>query len=298
MGIASMDGAARVFTLSMFVLGTLAAPAGQATPAPQAPVDDASAILGAARGALGGEKLLSIKTVVIQGRTRQIQGDNLVPIEFEISCELPDRCVRRDEVPARESGPTTIGFIGDELIQFPAPPFAPGGPVAAPPRGGGGSPPQVAASRVNTAKQDFARWWLGMFAGSFSSFPLTYTRIGQAEAPQGQADVLEVKGPSGFTARLFILKDTHLPIMLSWQGQGPGQARGQGVGQAPGQTRGQTPGPPAEQRLYYADYRDVDGFKLPFRLRRAAGADTTEETNVDRFRVNVRIDPRKFEGQR
>ena len=44
-------------------------------------------------------------------------------------------------------------------------------------------------------------------------------RGGQAEAPQGKADVLEVKGPEGsnFTARLFINSQSHQPIMLSWQ---------------------------------------------------------------------------------
>ena len=51
---------------------------------------------------------------------------------------------------------------------------------------------------------------------------------------------------------------------------------------------------PVEYRIYYADYRDVDGVKLPFRLRRAIGADTTEETSFDRFRLNTKIDPRKF----
>jgi hypothetical protein len=50
-----------------------------------------------------------------------------------------------------------------------------------------------------------------------------------------------------------------------------------------------------EHRLYFADYRDVDGVKLPFRLRRAIGAETTEETTFDRFRINTRIDPRKLE---
>jgi hypothetical protein len=34
---------------------------------------------------------------------------------------------------------------------------------------------------------------------------------------------------------------------------------------------------------------------LPFRLRRAIGAETTEETTFDRFRINTRIDPRKLE---
>ena len=48
-------------------------------------------------------------------------------------------------------------------------------------------------------------------------------------------------------------------------------------------------------RVYFADYRDVDGLQFPFRIRRATGADTTEETTFDRFRVNPKIDPKKFE---
>ena len=51
---------------------------------------------------------------------------------------------------------------------------------------------------------------------------------------------------------------------------------------------------PIEYRFYYADYRDVNGVKFPFRLRRAIGTDTTEETTFDRFRLNTQIDPRKF----
>jgi predicted thioesterase len=47
-------------------------------------------------------------------------------------------------------------------------------------------------------------------------------------------------------------------------------------------------------RLFLADYRDVDGVKWPFRLRRAEGAETVEETSFDRFRVNAKIDARKF----
>ena len=47
--------------------------------------------------------------------------------------------------------------------------------------------------------------------------------------------------------------------------------------------------------MFFADYRDIDGLKLPFRIRRAAGAETTEETTFDRFRINARIDPRRFD---
>ena len=52
---------------------------------------------------------------------------------------------------------------------------------------------------------------------------------------------------------------------------------------------------PVENRLYFADYRETDGLQFPFRLRRAVGPDTIEETTFDRFKINPKIDPKKFE---
>src|SRR3954470_2137581 len=162
-----------------------------------APPDAAASVIAAAREALGGEKKLSaVRTVVATGRTRQVRGDNLVPIEFEVAIELPDKYVRKDEIPAQESGPTTTGFAGDQLLQFPVP-----GP---PPARAGGPPPptpeQMAAAsrgRLGTVKQDFARLMLGFFAGTSPAYPVTFSYAGKAEAPQGKADVLDVKGPAG-----------------------------------------------------------------------------------------------------
>jgi hypothetical protein len=262
----------------------------------QTAAPDPAAILGATREALGGDKRLSaVKTFVATGRTQQVRGDNLVPIEFEIAVELPDKYVRKDEIPAQESGPTAVGFAGETLIQVP--------PQAAPAGRPGGPPPPTpeqleTARRVRVAgvKQDFARLALGMFAGSFAGYPLTFTYVGQAEAPQGKADVLEAKGAPNFTMRFFIAQSTHQPIMISWQGAPPGGGRGAAPGRGPAPPAAATPpGPPPENRIYFADYRDVDGMKWPFRLRRALGADTVEETTFDRFRVNTRIDPKKFQ---
>src|SRR3979409_1215044 len=82
----------------------------------------ATGVLSAARDALGGDaKLQAVTTFVATGRTRQLRGNNLVPIEFEINCELPDKFVRKDEIPAQDADPTTQGFNGDSLLQFPAP---------------------------------------------------------------------------------------------------------------------------------------------------------------------------------
>ena len=48
--------------------------------------------------------------------------------------------------------------------------------------------------------------------------------------------------------------------------------------------------------MYYADFRDVDGMKLPFRIRRAIAGDTIEETTFDKIRINPKIDAKKFEA--
>lgn len=260
---------------------TAAAVAAALCAALAAQTPDAARVLAAAREAMGGEKkLAAIKTFVATGRTRQVRGNNLVPIEFEINCELPDKYVRKDEFPAQEADPTTLGFNGEQLIQFPLAAAGPG----APPGRGGGPPPRLAA-----VKQDFARLALGMFAATFPAYPLTFKYAAQGQAPEGTADILDVSGPVNFSARFVVQQDTHLPVMLMWQQMPPAGRGGRG---APGDE----PPKPVEHRIYYADYRDVDGVKLPFRIRRAIAGETVEETTFDRFRINVKIDPRKFEA--
>jgi hypothetical protein len=168
-----------------------------------------------------------------------------------------------------------------------------------------------------------------MFATSFPSYPLTFRYLAQGEAPDGKADILDVAGPANFSARLVVQRDTHLPVMLMWQVPAttvafriPGQPMATPL--PPGAVIVDAPAPPAataspadrdqytatianlrrdglakaspiEYRVYYGDFRDVDGLKWPFRIRRAIAGETIEETTFDRIRINAKIDPRKFE---
>jgi hypothetical protein len=285
-----------------------------------------------------------------------VRGNNLVPIEFEILIELPDKYVRVDEFPAEDTDPTSAGFNGEALIQIPPPSAMPAGrgptPAGPPGRPPGatppGPPPAGAAppggmapgampggrgpamdprrARLNSVKQDYARLALGLFAAS-SAYPLTFSYAAVAEAPQGQADVIEAKGEGNFALRFLIHSATRLPIMVSWTtpptnvivtvpGQPPPKTVAPGAVVVAGPpapppnspkeemdkyakdvlaVRAKAQATPVEHRLYFADYRDVDGVKFPFRLRRAIGTETTEETTFDRFRVNAKIDQRKFE---
>jgi hypothetical protein len=299
----------------------------------------AQKVLTEARAALGGEaRLAAVESLSTTGRTRRVQGENLVPIEFEMLVELPDKYIRRDEIPAQESDPTTIGFNGAQLVQVP-PPAAPAARPGMPP-----PPPEMFENllkqRAVTARQDFARLMLGFFATSYEAYPLTFKYVGQAEAPQGKAHVLEATGEANFKLRFFVDMQTSLPIMVSWSAPARPAGRGAALsasgsappasgvapptsgvappasGAAPPTSATAPPGsasappgsasappasasaPPAsvpEQRLYFSDYRDVDGLKLPFRLRRGVGTNTSEETTFDRFRINPKIDPRRFE---
>ena len=293
-------------------------------PLTQAAIDKAAPIVAAARQALGGDKLAAVRTLSARGQTRRLRGNNLVPILFEMDLEFPDKYLRKDESPFDNSEPTSLGFNGSDLLQVP--------PPAAPPARAGAPPvPQAAldagrTARIRTVKQDFVRFALGMFAQSFEAYPLTFGYAAQAQAPQGTADVLDVRGADGFALRFLIQSETHLPVMVSWTlpptsvvvaaaGQPPPTtvAPGAVVVTAPALPPASAPqeqkdqyarevqalrqkaqATPVEHRIYFADYRDVDGIKLPFRLRRAIGTDTTEETTFDRFQINPRIAAQKF----
>jgi hypothetical protein len=240
-------------------------------PPGRAQTRDAAPVLAAAREALGGDRTLAaVKTFLATGRTRQLRGDNLVPIEFEIACELPDKYVRRDEFPAQDTPLVVNGFRGEDAI----------GPS-------------------KTTREEFARLMLGAFAATPAAFSLTFTYAAEAEAPEGKADVLAVAGPANFAARFVVQRETHMPVMLIWQGPAPGgrgPGRGAGAPAAAGAGRGAAPAA-VEHRWYYADYRTVNGGgKWPFRIRHAVDGSTIEETTFDRVSVNARIDPKKFDA--
>src|SRR5215831_321058 len=124
--------------------------------APAVPARDAGPILAATRQALGGDKkLTAVKSFTASGRTKQVRGENLVPIEFEIFVELPDKYVRKDEIPAQETGVTAAGFNGDELVQDP-PPQAPPTPVAPAPSTSSGQAPPASSGPSGPPRNPFA----------------------------------------------------------------------------------------------------------------------------------------------
>jgi hypothetical protein len=282
--------------------------AGTAWTAAQSPAAD---VLKAAREALGGEKkLAAINTFTATGTLSRTLGQFQMSGDVELICELPDKFVRKETLSIGPAATTsTVGFNGDGAIQASAMAPMPGGgeggmrviigPGGA---GPGATPEQRAEGRrlaMAGAKQDFARLALGMFAASFRGSPLEFTHAGTAEAADGTADVLDVTGANNLKARLFIDRKTHLPLMLTWQAPAPRLVTQMGSGRAgrnPG-PEGPGPGEPTlvEHRLFYADYRDVDGLKIPFRLSRTIDGKPTEDLTFEKFKLNPKVNAKTFE---
>lgn len=329
--------------------------AGAALVAGQTP--DVNKILADAREALGGDKkVAAIRTVTASGRSTRVTANGSTPNDFEMAMELPDKFVKKDTLAmiAGTAIARTSGFNGGNVIEaIDTPPQMGGAMVIM--RGPGQAPPGVTLTpeqeqtmkkqALLANKQEFARLTLGMFASSYDGYPLTFSYVGQAEAPEGKADVIEVKGEGDFAAKLFIDAKTHMPLMLSWmakeplvmnlggnRGQVSGGSGGAGAAMAAGMaaaggggsvqafSRQGAPMTPEEReqmqkdaaemlrqaqeklrtveyRLYYGDYRSVDGVSVPFTIQRSIDGKPSDELTFDKVKLNGKVDPKRFDSK-
>jgi hypothetical protein len=301
---------------------------------------DVNKILADMKAALGGaDKVAAVKTLTAVGRTqRTLANGTASEAEMELAMELPDKYVMRSVLAnlGNMSIYRNAGFNGNGVInETETPPNLAGGGGMVMFRTAGGpapgqqpTPEQKAAMDqrlLMASKKDFARMTLGMFGASFDAYPLEFSYAGQAEAADGKAHVIQVKGADNFDARLFVDAATNLPLMLSWtdkeplaitRGGGPGG--GQTVQMSGGATftaGGRGGQPPSEEeirkmqadaaareaarkmvefRIYYSNFKAVNGVKLPHTLQRSVDGKPTEETTFDQIKVNPKIDSRKF----
>lgn len=296
---------------------------------------DAARVLNEMRAALGGDKLAGVTSFTASGRSARTMGQFQMTGDVEILCELPDKYLKKETLTVGSMGSmtTALGFNGETLLQESSSPSQPmvhgggmvvmrGGPGGAMPGGAAPSPEQQAAMKATAlrgAKMEFTRLTVALFGASYSGNPVTFVHAGQAESPDGKADVLEIKGANDFAAKLYIDVATHRPLMMSWQAPGPqiiSSSTGGGAAvfsSGPGGVSGGTArqgGAPVsdermkelmeaakkmvEHRLYLSEYREVDGVKIPHMLVRSVDGNTTEELTLEKVKLNAKIDAKKF----
>lgn len=310
--------------MNVLIVGLVAGPAlvlGQA--------GDVNKVLADMRAALGGaDKVAAVKTLTAVGKSARTNSQGAsIEGDLEMAMELPDKYVARTVV--ANMGTMSVyrnsGFNGNGVInEMETPPNLAGGGGMIMVRAGGPAPGQTATPEqkaamdqrlLMTAKKDFARMTVGMFGSSYEAFPLEFTYAGQADAPEGKAHVIAVKGADGFDAKLFVDAKSHLPLMLSWSDKEPmvmtqNVSRGGGPGGGPTMTdeerakmmadaearmkEAEAARKVVEYRIYYSNFKAVNGVLLPHTLQRSIDGKPSEETTFEQIKVNPKIDKQKF----
>lgn len=281
---------------------------------PQA--DRAQQVLTQARAALGGEaKLKAIQSLAAAGKYRRLVQDRDISGEVEVEMLLPDKYLKND----------TMSIMGAEITRIEA---ISGDKAWMDSRSGGGgmvvvrnapanaTPQQAEAAMRLSTRAEFARLLLSFLLTTPTSLPVEFSYVGEAEAPDGRADVIEAKGADNFTARLFFDQKTHLPLMLSFRGVPPRMnmnTTSMGHGEAPpspaevekmrkeaqekaAKDAQSAPRPhEAEIQWRLSDYRQVGGIAFPHRITRAADGQVNEEWEMTKFKLNPPLKPGNFE---
>ena len=112
--------------------------------------------------------------------------------------------------------------------------------------------------------------------------------IGTAQAPEGTADVLELRPATGVPTRLFLDPSTHMPLMITWSGQpsrgGDIRRRGAAAAAPAAPAQGQ-----ATLELHMGEYKAVNGVKLPHLITRGTEGITQEEIKIKSFKINPNL---------
>ncbi|HEY8548489.1 MAG TPA: hypothetical protein VIL35_00920 [Vicinamibacterales bacterium] len=286
--------------------------------------DQASALLEQIRAALGGDRLAAVKTLAIEGSYRQVMGENERSGDLELLFAMPDRYQRIEQIPTPTGMPgpriaTTLDggeawmgplgpIPGGMMMRFGPGPGGPSGP-------GGPGGPQGQGRRFDPLPRVRAEYWrvaLAILPGSAATSALKFTYVGKAEAPDGQAEVLDVTGEGGFAARLFVDAASYLPIMMTYQDRDLSQMRPQQFrrreGETPEQMRqrieeerkkreaaGPPPPPPmVEHTMFIADHQEVDGLQIPGRIAIQVGDKPTQEWELKKVKVNAKLEEDQF----
>ena len=269
----------------------------------------AAQLIEQARAAIGGEaKLKAIESLTASGKLRRViqtqDGESQIEGEIELSLLLPDK-YKRVETTSLAEGMAQVerisGFNGEETFSDAR--SSGGGMVmirTAP------ETPQGQAAQARSLRRDYGRLLLGWLIAAPTNFSLEFIYAGDAETKDGKADAIDVKGADGFAARLFLDKQSHRPLMMSYRAP---QAQGMVMRTMTGspeeaekrqkevqeEARRREANPQlVDVEVYFSDYRAVDGVTLPHRITRAVNGQFSEEWEMKKFKVNPTLKAADF----
>ncbi|HEX3877997.1 MAG TPA: hypothetical protein VHW24_13485 [Bryobacteraceae bacterium] len=251
---------------------------------PVAAQPSANDILAVSRAALGGKKLESIQSITLWGPDRR----GAITTEMSLSAERVGRFLKENTI-LSSGGETQRAAVSDDgaIMVGGGMPGDDGGPAFTSVTSEGidgnrywaklssgevaGGAETIAATRQQLFERSFALYMLALTLNTQQNFPMTYAYGGQVESPGGMADGIEGRGPNGFIVHLFIDSKTHLPVMLNYL------SGAQNV------------------QMWLKDYKAEEGVLFPHTLTWIANGKLTEEFQAQKFKINPKFTPAKFQ---
>ncbi|HEY7285402.1 MAG TPA: hypothetical protein VH497_08165 [Vicinamibacterales bacterium] len=264
----------------------------------------AAELLAQARAAIGGDKVSKVQGLSCAGTVARSIGDRQISGELTLDLQLPDKMLRTDSISPMGDSALVIteqGINGDTLLRGARTVNTPPGAIIrTPPPPPPGSDAEVQALRNSRA--ELARLAIGLLMTSPASLSVDFTYGGEAESPDGKADVIDAKGGSSFAAKLFLDKTSHRPLMMAYRGASPRMVvQTQRVTGTPPPDAGSHGGPQAlptpeivDINLFFDDYKNVDGVQLPHHISRSVDGQTVEELTCKTIKLNPAFKPDAF----
>ena len=266
------------------------------------------------RRALGGDAILdAIKTFTVSGDVRKTGGPVAKSLSYEVLALLPDHymTIERD-VDNAGFRPIDItyfnGVAGNTLIRRTD------SNIPFPPDPGPQTPDAIAQRQQQQMlhrRQEFGRLTLALLGRSFDGYSWQFPAAGPETLGGRAVEFVEARAADGFTARLYVDASTHLPVVIAWHApvnpvvvttsSSTVVTRGnQVVSQSPptvpavpsGDPGGGTPD--VMWKLELSDFKLQDGVNWPHRLKLLVETQVREDIRLGRFRLNPRLDPRRF----
>ncbi|HEY1403405.1 MAG TPA: hypothetical protein VGB05_04705, partial [Pyrinomonadaceae bacterium] len=157
-------------------------------------------------------------------------------------------------------------------------------------------------------RAEYARYLLALLLSSPAGYNLEFNYAGEAVADDGRAYVIDATGPDGFAARLFLDKETHLPLMITYRAPKPRmitammrstddkkkQPELKEAREKAAQELGAMKPEEVEMQLRFSDYRKVSGLMLPHHITQGSEGEVNEEWEIKTYELNPQFKADKF----
>lgn len=232
----------------------------------------------AVRDAIGGNRLGQVRNIVLEGVAQHLfedLGGDVLQARREVRVAFPADYLQVDHFGATEVT-TGIGLRNNTLVRVSGPSTSL-------------APKEVQEAFRRNTEQKMRRHTTLVLAAfllaSDTPVPIRYEYAGRAQSPDGTAEAIDITWAEGLAARLFVDRDTKLPVMLTFEEL---EIRRRPKPTSPAEFTFPMPEyDKVPQAWYFSDYRRVDGIMIPHTWIHTVAGATKMQFTVTRARVNV-----------